>query len=81
MRKRKNGTFGAVMDSQSRKVLLGEPPKLLQTSTLADKNIGVSQGPERTLQDELTQQNKNTIETATIMLQEHHNNAHRQAVV
>ena len=69
------------MDSQSRKVLSGEPPKIPQTSTSADKNTGMSQDPEKTLQDKLMQQNRNTIKTATSMLQEYHNNAHRQAVV
>ena len=68
-------------DSQPKKVLSGEPPKVWQTSTQADKNISMSQDPEKTLQDELAEQNKNTIAMATSMLQEHHDNAHRQAVV
>ena len=68
-------------DSPSRKVLLGELPKVPQTSTPADKDISISQDPKKTLQDELTQQNKNTIATATILLQEYHDNAHKQAVV
>ena len=68
-------------DSQSRKELSGEPSKIPRPSILADKSIGMSQYPEKTLQGKIAQQNRNTIEEATSMLQEHHDNAHRQAVV
>ena len=68
-------------DSQPRKVLSVEPPIVPQMSKQADKNINVGQYPEKTLQDEVAEQNKNTIATATSMLQEHRDNAHRQAVV
>ena len=64
-------------DSPYRKVLSAESPKIPQTSTPDDKNNSMSQDPEKTLQDELTQQNKNIIATATIMLQEHRDNTLR----
>ena len=67
-------------DSQSRKILLGEPPKIPQPSTLADKNISMSQGPEKTLQDEPAQQNRNTIEAATSMLQQHHDTSQERLI-
>ena len=80
------GTGGAVYleqekNMQSRKELSGESPKIPQTFTLADKNIGISQDPEKTVQDVLAQQNRNTVEEATSMLQEHHDDVHKQAVV
>ena len=68
-------------DSQPKKVALVETPKVPQMSTQAYENINVGQDPEKTPQDELAEQNKKTIAKATSMLQEYHNNAHRQAVV
>ena len=41
----------------------------------------MGQDPEKILQDELAEQNKKTIAKATSMLQEYHNDAHRQAIV
>ena len=68
-------------DSQPKMVALAETPKVPQTSMQADKNINMGQDPEKTPQDELTEQNKKTIAKATSMLQEYHDNANRQAVV
>ena len=68
-------------NTQPKKVALVETPKVLQTSTQADENINVGQDPEKTLQDELAEQNKKTIAKATSKLQEYHNDAHRQAIV
>ena len=68
-------------NTQPKRVALVETPKVPLTSTQADKNIVVDQDPEKTLQDELAEQNKKTIAKATSMLHECHNDAHRQAVV
>ena len=64
---------------QPKKLALVETPKVLQMQP--DKNINVGQDPEKILQDELAEQNKKTIAKATSMLQEYHDDAHRQAVV
>ena len=58
-----------------------EIPKIPQTSTQPDENINEGQDPERILQDELAEQNKKMIVKATSMLQEYHDDAHRQAIV
>ena len=68
-------------NTQSRKELSRESPKILQPFALADKGIGISQDPGKTLQDVLAQQNRNTIEEATNMLQECQDDVHKQAVV
>ena len=68
-------------NKQSRKELSRKSPKLPQPFALADKGISTSQDPEKTLQDALAQQNRNTIEEATSMLQECQDDAHKQAVI
>ena len=66
---------------QPEKLALVEIPKIPQISTQPDENISVGQDPEKTLRDELVEQNKKTIAKATSMLQEYHTDTHRQAVV
>ena len=46
-----------------------------------NENNNVGQDPERILRDELIEQNKQTIAKATSILQEYHDDAHRQAIV
>ena len=67
--------------AQPKKVALAETPKVPLTSTQVDKNINVGQDPEKIFQDELAEQNKRTIVKATSMLQEYHDDTHRQAIV
>ena len=64
-------------NTQSRKELSRELPKVPQPFTLADKGISTSQDPGKTLQDVLAQQNRNTIEEATNMLQERQDDVHK----
>ena len=68
-------------NTQPKRVALVETPKVLPTSTQADENIVVDQDPEKILQDELAEQNKKTITKVMSMLQEYHDDAHRQAIV
>ena len=80
------GKGGAVyleqeMNTQFRKELSKESLKIPQSFALADKGIGISQDPEKNLQDVLAQQNRNTIEEATSMLHECQDDIHKQAVV
>ena len=48
-------------NTQPKKVALVETRKVLPMTTQADENIVVGQDPEKTLQDELAEQNKKTI--------------------
>ena len=68
-------------NTQLKKELSGETPKIPRPFTLANKDISTSRDPEKTLQDALAQQNRNTIEEATSMLQDHQDDAHKQVVV
>ena len=68
-------------NTQPERIVLIEPPKVPPASTQTDENIAVNQDPEKILQDELAEQNKKTIVKATSMLQEYHDDAHKQAVV
>ena len=56
-------------NTQPERVALVESPKVPPTSTQANENIIVDQDLEKTLQDELAEQNKKTITKATSMLQ------------
>ena len=68
-------------NTQTGKELSQGSLKIPQPFALADKDIGTSRDPERTLQDALAQQNRNTIEEATNMLQERQGDVHKQAVI
>ena len=68
-------------NTQSRKELSRESPKIPQPFSLSDKGIGTGQDPEKTFQDALAQQNRNTIEEATNLLQKRQEEVHKQAVV
>ena len=67
-------------NTQPERIALIESPKVPPASTQTDENISVNQDPEKILQDELAEQNENTIAKATSMLQEYHDDAHKQAV-
>ena len=67
-------------DAQSKKVALAETPKVPPTATQVDKYINVGQDQEKTFQKELAEQNKKMIAKAMSMLQEYHDDTHRQAV-
>ena len=64
-----------------KKTELDEVPKVPQPLAKIDGNNSVSRKTEKTLQDELAEQNKETIAKATSMLQEFPNDDHRQAVI
>ena len=66
---------------QTQKELSGELPKIPQPLISTDENISTGQDTGKAFQDALEQQNKNTIDEATNMLQEHQDDVHRQAVV
>ena len=66
---------------QPEKELSRELPKILQPLVSADKDISTGQDPVKAFQDALAQQNRNTIEEATSLLQEHQDDVHKQAVV
>ena len=68
-------------NTQTKKELSRELPKIPQPFVLADKNIDSVQNPEKTFQDALAQHNRNIIEEATSLLQEHQEDAHKQAVI
>ena len=57
-----------------------ESLKVPQPHIKTDQCISTGQEADRVLRDELMQQNKNTINEATDMLQEYQGNAHQQAV-
>ena len=58
-----------------------EDPQVPQMSAQADEDIHLGHGPEISLPKELSERNKKTIEEANSMLQEYHDDVHRQAVV
>ena len=61
---------------QPKKELSRELPKIPQPLISTDKNISTGQDPEKAFQDALAQQNRNTIEEATSLLQEHEDDVH-----
>ena len=66
---------------QTKNELPGELLKIPQPLVSADENISIGQDPDKAFQDALAQQNRNTIEEATNLLQEHQDDVHKQAVV
>ena len=66
---------------QPKKELSRDLPKIPQPLILADKNISMGQDPDKAFQDALALQNRDTIEEATSLLQEHQDDVHNQAVV
>ena len=68
-------------NTQPERIALTEPPKVPPALMQINENITANQDPEKILQDEISEQNKKTIAKATSMLQEYHDDAHKQAVV
>ena len=64
-----------------KKTKLDEVPKVPQPPAKVDGNNSVNRKTETALQDELAEQNKETIAKATSMLQKFPNDDHRQAVI
>ena len=73
--------LGQEKNIQTKKELSGELPKIPQQLVSADENISIDQDSDKAFQDALAQQNRNTIEEATSLLQEHQDDVHKQAVV
>ena len=65
------------MSTESLKI----PQTLVTTDQCISAGQDISAGQGKVSRDVLAQQNKNTIEEATSLLQEHQDNAHKQAVV
>ena len=68
-------------NTQPERIVLTEPQKVPPVLKQINENIAANQDPEKILQDELAEQNKKTIAKATSMLQEYHDDAHKQAIV
>ena len=66
---------------QTKRELSRDLLKIPQPLISDDKNNSIGQDPDTAFQDALAQQNRNTIEEATSLLQESQDDVHKQAVI